>query len=223
MERILDFKPLERLVLPDLGELKCAGLVLIVGPNSSGKSQLLQDINLRVSGEPRKLVVAEKVDLRKPEYEPFLKTLEREGYLSTFYDDAGALTIRPKTAFLGTGSGGAQIAGNQAQSWHSAFTPADERRRKIEFLNYFGRMIVMCLLRSHQLVRARHRGLAATRHPDAATLHTGIQVPAAAVLLREGVEGSEQFGHVRSAGLALSHTGRYRNRMAADQSVRITQ
>ena len=131
---------------------------MIVGPNSSGKSQLLQDINLRVSGEVRKLVVAEKVDLRKPEYEPFLKTLEREGYLSTFYDDAGALTIRPKTAFLGTGSGGAQIAGNQAQSWHSAFTPADERRRKIEFLNYFGRMIVTALFLDRRLTLVNQVG-----------------------------------------------------------------
>jgi predicted ATP-dependent endonuclease of OLD family len=44
MERLSDFKPLKRVVLPALGELNCAGLTVFVGPNSSGKTQLLRDI-----------------------------------------------------------------------------------------------------------------------------------------------------------------------------------
>jgi hypothetical protein len=39
MEHLSDFKPLGRLVLPELGVLECSGLVVLVGPNSSGKSQ----------------------------------------------------------------------------------------------------------------------------------------------------------------------------------------
>ena len=43
--------------------------------------------------------------------------------------------------------------------------------------------------RSHEL-RAAVAG-----HPHALGLDSGVQVPAAAMLLEEGVEGSEQFGH----------------------------
>ena len=53
-----DFKPLESFELPGIGSVQCDGLTVIVGPNSSGKSQLLQDIYLRLCGEPRALVVA---------------------------------------------------------------------------------------------------------------------------------------------------------------------
>ena len=57
-QAVEDFKPLDRVALPDIGDIRCSGLIVVVGPNSSGKSQLLQDIYLRLSGEPRALVVA---------------------------------------------------------------------------------------------------------------------------------------------------------------------
>jgi hypothetical protein len=41
MEKLTDFKPLARVSLPGLGALQCSGLVVLVGPNSSGKSQFL--------------------------------------------------------------------------------------------------------------------------------------------------------------------------------------
>ena len=34
-------------------------------------------------------------------------------------------------------------------------------------------------------------------HSDAATLHAAVQITAAAALLEEGVEGSEQLGHYK--------------------------
>ena len=66
MKRLSDFKPLRRVLLPGLGDLRCSGLVVLVGPNSSGKSQLLQDVYRRLAGEPRQLVVAKKVQIEKP-------------------------------------------------------------------------------------------------------------------------------------------------------------
>src|SRR5947208_17005681 len=97
MKRLSDFKPLGRLALPGLGDLECSGLVVFVGPNSSGKSQLLQDVYRRISGEPRQLVVATDVQIEKPPLEPFLRCLEEEGYFTSFEDDSGNKQVRPRT------------------------------------------------------------------------------------------------------------------------------
>ena len=61
MDRLSDFKPLAQVVLPDVGKIPCAGLTLVVGPNSSGKTQFLADLYSRLCGEPRDVVVASDV------------------------------------------------------------------------------------------------------------------------------------------------------------------
>ncbi len=70
MEKLSDFKPLGHVSLPGVGDLRCSGLVLVVGPNSSGKSQFLKDIFLRISGEPRALVVASDVRVNRHSKRP---------------------------------------------------------------------------------------------------------------------------------------------------------
>jgi len=79
MERLSDFKPLAKVTLPNVGDIPCCGLTLIVGPNSSGKSQFLRDLYQRLCGEQRALVVASNVQLNKlPDYESWIKLLEAE-------------------------------------------------------------------------------------------------------------------------------------------------
>src|SRR5438445_7193324 len=103
MEKLSDFKPLERVVLPELGELDCSGLILVVGPNSSGKTQLLRDLYHRIKGDIRELVVAQEIKLRKPALNPFLLCLEREGYFHSFVDTAGNRKLRQLTTYVRTG------------------------------------------------------------------------------------------------------------------------
>lgn len=160
MKKLTDFKPLESVVLPVLGKLDATGLVLIVGPNSSGKTQLLHDLHLRISGEPRTLVVAEEIKIRKPEYEPFVECLRNEGYVTTFLDDAGTSQIRAQAPYLGTGQGAAQIQSNQAKTWYQSFAPSDSPtpRRRTEFLNYFGRMLVTVLFLERRLISLNQVG-----------------------------------------------------------------
>jgi hypothetical protein len=43
--------------------------------------------------------------------------------------------------------------------------------------------------------RTRDAGSAVARHPNALTIHAAVQLATAAVLLHEGVEGGEEFGH----------------------------
>src|SRR5688500_4114495 len=144
MKQLTDFKPLRRVVLPGLGDLQCSGLVVLVGPNSSGKSQLLQDIYRRLAGEPRRLVVASEIGIEKPPFYPFMKWLDDEAHFTTRIDDAGNKQLRPRTMYLGSGQAVNQIQPNQAQQWHSAFSPEtlDSTRRQNEFLKHFGRLLV---------------------------------------------------------------------------------
>lgn len=161
MNRLSDFKPLSRVLLPGLSDLRCSGLVILVGPNSSGKSQLLQDLYKRLAGEPRQLVVAQEIRVEKPPYGPFMECLEHEGYFNTFEDDGGRKQLRPLTMYLGSGQALAQIQFEQAQQWHNSFSPesAIASRSQIAFLNYFGRLLVTALFLDRRLTSLASTGL----------------------------------------------------------------
>lgn len=157
-----DFKPLESFELPGIGKIQCQGLIVIVGPNSSGKSQLLQDIYLRLCGEPRALVVATSLEIQKPaEYPQFASWLETEGYFETILDDNGAEQWLPKTTYVGQGGAINQIQPEQARNWHDTFVPTSDRatRRRSEFLNYFGRLLVTALFLDRRLSAMNSVGL----------------------------------------------------------------
>lgn len=140
MNRLSDFKPLEQVTLPEIGDLRCSGLILIVGPNSSGKSQFLQDLFSRLCGKPRSLVVATEILINKPEYEPFMRCLESEGHFTTFIDAHGTSQLRPLTTYLGSGQAINPIPPQQAQDWYNSH--ASTAKGRSEFLNYFGRLLV---------------------------------------------------------------------------------
>lgn len=161
MERITDFKPLERLTLPDLGDLKCSGLIVLVGPNSSGKSQLLQDVYRRIAGEPRKLVVAQDISILKPPLQPFLDCLEREGYFLKLTDDQGRPRLMPQTIYLGTGGALGEIQYEQAAQWYNTYSPEspNHHRRQSEFLGYFGRLMVTGLFLERRLSTLTQAGV----------------------------------------------------------------
>jgi hypothetical protein len=154
MKHLSDFKPLKKLSLPGIGDLHVSGLTLIVGPNSSGKSQLLQDLFQRISGEPRTLVVASDIEIDKPsKWSDFLETLESDGYLETFEDDSGNKQLRARTLYVGSGQPISQIQHSQGQSWHEAYIPTTgaSTKRRSEFLNHFGRLLVAGLFLDRRL------------------------------------------------------------------------
>jgi len=161
MNTLADFKPLRRVALPDLGDLNCSGLVLLVGPNSSGKSQLLQDIYRRLSGEPRQLVVATDVQIEKPPFQPFIRCLVDEGYFRTVEDDSGNTQMWPQTMYLGSGQAVGQIQPRQAEEWYSRFEPDAPNfpRRSSEFLNFFGRLLVTALFLDRRLTSLSPAGV----------------------------------------------------------------
>jgi len=160
MEHLSDFKPLGQVTLPGVGDLRCSGLILIVGPNSSGKSQFLQDLFFRLSGQPRSLVVATNVLVAKPDFEPFIHCLEAEGYFSIFIDDNNTKHWKPQTTNLGTGQPVEQIQANQAQGWYSSYAPTPQMSSKrSDFLNYFGKFLVTALFLERRLTSTNQVGI----------------------------------------------------------------
>jgi len=151
MEKLSDFKPLKSVVLPGMGELYCAGLTVIVGPNSSGKTQLLRDIKEKLAGEARDLVVATELEVEVPELEPFIKCLKAEGYISSIFDDNDREQYVPSTPFLGMGQPAQNIQPNQATQWHSSVTQQSKRKRKNQFFNWSAPFLVSALFLENRL------------------------------------------------------------------------
>lgn len=58
--------PIKVIDIPGVSGLEMRGLIVVVGPNSSGKTQFLHDINETVCGRRRELVVSSGVTFRKP-------------------------------------------------------------------------------------------------------------------------------------------------------------
>lgn len=151
MEKLSDFKPLKRVVLPGLGELYCAGLTVFVGPNSSGKTQILRDIKGKVAGEARDLVVATELEVEIPELDPFIKCLKAEGHLSSFFDDNDQEQYISTTPFLGMGQPAQIIQPNKATQWHSTAVQSSKRKRKNEYLGWCTQFLVSALFLENRL------------------------------------------------------------------------
>ena len=68
--------PVRAIDLPGVFDLELQGLIVVVGPNSSGKTQLLHDLNETVCGRSRQLVVVSAIAFKTPplfeEYFEFL-------------------------------------------------------------------------------------------------------------------------------------------------------
>lgn len=72
--------PIQSVDLPGIPDILLQGLIVVVGPNSSGKTQLLQDLNEIVCGRRRKLVVASAVSLNSPiSFDDYLNLLFEKG------------------------------------------------------------------------------------------------------------------------------------------------
>ena len=71
--------PIETVSLQGISPLPLRGLIVLVGPNSSGKTTLLKEIHAAASGVERKLLVSKRISYRSPP--PFNKFLNH--FLST--------------------------------------------------------------------------------------------------------------------------------------------
>ena len=155
MDRLSDFKPLKCLALPELGEPRCSGLIVIVGPNSSGKTQLLRDLQKKISGLSRDLVVASKLEVETPEHEAFLECLKAEGHISSTWSDNDEEQFVARTTSVGSGQSTPNVGTNQLRQWRSKSAQAGKRNLKDEYLGWFSRFLITVLFLENRLTALR--------------------------------------------------------------------
>jgi len=174
-KKLSDFKPLKRIVLPDLGELDTSGLTVFVGPNSSGKTQLLRDIRGRTTGQVRELVVAEEIEVESPEFDSFVKCLKAEGHIFSVYDDNEREQYVPRTVFAGTGQASQNVQSTDASQWHEVSKTWTGKRRNDQYFGWAATYLVTALFLENRLSAVNSIGViefekAAPQH-DLQALH----------------------------------------------------
>ncbi len=134
------FQPLKSITVPDAGTISAPGLTVVAGPNSSGKSQLLRDIESQVLGRPRKLVVCERVELELGgPLQDLLTTLCEMGALR-FVEDKYVTTA----PHLGFGQGGWETDLRHLMLWHNDASSK-------QFLNHIGQLLITSLFLERRL------------------------------------------------------------------------
>lgn len=150
-----DYQPLKSLKLPGV-EISPKGLILVVGPNSSGKTQLLKDIHALLSGEQRKAVVCEQIEVDKPaDLNRFLEDLVELQYVERYRDANGHEHIRPTAPLLGFGPAkGGQTSFAQVQSAFTNLRPGPftmHNNQSAPFFNTLGHSLVTALFLDRRL------------------------------------------------------------------------
>lgn len=156
-----EFNPLKGIKLPGNKAISTTGLILVVGPNSSGKTQLLKDIHASLLGQPRRLVVAQEVKVNKPSsFDALVESLETEGYVRRQLNEKGVEMLKVRTVPLGGSSPGlqAEIDFGNVKSWFGNFQDGQTNHHSQLFYSLFGAMLSTALFLANRLTATNHTG-----------------------------------------------------------------
>jgi hypothetical protein len=156
MPKLLDFNPLKSIAVPNVGRIAPKGLVLVIGPNSSGKTQFLRDIQGRVLGQARNLVVCADIEIARPQaLDPLLNVLFAEGHIRRRVDEHNNVYIEPRIPHLGEGRGNWSLTDGQVMMYFDAPNGRDGRANRDghtdKFLEHFGRSFIASLFLERRL------------------------------------------------------------------------
>jgi AAA domain, putative AbiEii toxin, Type IV TA system len=168
------FQLLKSFSLPDVGEINEPGIIVVVGPNSSGKTQLLKDIARRLGGELRELVVAENVEIViPPDADQFIAALITAGHLKR--DEANPDQLRPQRSDSTNNSQIQMVPASQLKSHHSAFLPSAGKAKgeRNEFLVQVSKMLVASLFIDRRFSTLNQvQSIAWEQQPPMSDVHT---------------------------------------------------
>ena len=156
MSKLLDFNPLKSITVPNVGRVEPKGLVLVIGPNSAGKTQILRDIQGRVLGQARKLVVCDDIEIsRPPSLDLLLGVLFAENHIRRRVDENNNVYIEPRIPHFGGTQSNWSLTENQVKSYFTAPNrrggQADRDGHTDKFLEHFGRSFVASLFLDRRL------------------------------------------------------------------------
>src|SRR2546427_4091622 len=117
---LFETSPVSSVILPGIpGGINLKGLIVVVGPNSSGKTNLLRDIHAAASGSSRTLVVTQEIQLRpSAPLDDYLQFLQQTGDLERLPDPNNE-NYRKRGHQYGTQTGGGgQWTRRDIESFH---------------------------------------------------------------------------------------------------------
>lgn len=147
------FNPLTSIAVPNIGTIVPRGLIVIIGPNSSGKTQMLKDLQAQLLGQPRELVVCEKIEVGRPvAFEPLIEELCSTGQIRKKFDQNNKVIIESLTPGLGHKSQSTwERRLTDLESFYQMATNPD-RPQKDRFLEHFGRWFLSSLFLDRRLM-----------------------------------------------------------------------
>lgn len=155
MSTLFEFNPLKSIAVPNVGRVVPKGLVLVIGPNSAGKTQLLRDIHGRMLGNARRLVVCDDIEMSRPaSLEPFLDVLFAENHIRRRVDNNNHVYIDTRIPEFGGSASNWSLMDHQVRSFFAnpvsvGGTVRDGASDK--FLEHFGRSFIASLFLDRRL------------------------------------------------------------------------
>lgn len=155
MPTIAELNPLKSIAIPNVGRIEPKGLVLVIGPNSAGKTQFLRDIQGRMLGQPRKLVVCDDVSIgHPPTLESLIDALTAENHIHRRVDKTNNFTyFEPRIPDFGERVAPWSIRADMVQIWFKEVTGAGRQSdgQVDKILEHFGRSFVASLFLDRRL------------------------------------------------------------------------
>lgn len=153
MATILDFNPLKSIAVPNVGRIEPKGLVLVIGPNSAGKTQFLRDIQSRMLGQDRNLVVCDDIEIVRPsDLDTFLEVLLAEKHIQRRVDEQNRVYLEPQIPDFGSSKSQWSYPEDKVRHFFnvdSGQTKSD--RNKYMILDLFGRSFISSLFLDRRL------------------------------------------------------------------------
>jgi len=150
-------EPLEEVKLPGGTTISTKGLTLLVGPNSSGKTQLLKDIDCALRGDPtRKAVVAASIKTARIEsISELLLNFEKQGFIEFFIDEQGIRRVKVTTTSVGSGSSAIKngIEVSTFENWHRRYC-SNLPQETQSLLSFCGALVVSSMFLLNRLTAA---------------------------------------------------------------------
>ncbi len=147
------FNPLKSIELPNVGRVYPRGLVVVIGPNSSGKTQMLKDLQARLVGQPRKLVVCDDIELqRPPELDALLEMLCAQRHIRKKLDQSNRVIIESLMPHLGLSHQSNWTLQEADVKQYFNTNPDASLNQSDKFLEHFGRSFLSSLFLERRLL-----------------------------------------------------------------------
>ncbi len=145
--------PISAVDLPGISDILLQGLIVVVGPNSSGKTQFLHDLNETICGRPRQLVVASAITYKSPPpFNEYFEFLLDRGNIR----ESGPDQFFKRSFQYGTDEGGGSFRKSIISNQYKQFLQATQEKAvgylpEYQFLKELGPMSCSALFLKNRL------------------------------------------------------------------------